>query len=231
MARIRRHPHLDPVRDDAGAAGHGRSVAARLADDRRRFAGDRRLVDRRDAFDDLAVAGMNSPACTMTTSPLRRLAAGTFSIRSPADQPVRDGLGPRLAQRVGLRLAAALGHRLGEVGEQHREPEPERHLSGEQRRSRSASQFLDEDDRREEAADLDDEHHRVLDLNRADRASGTNRRPPAGRCPDPRLRACVRASAMVVSSSPRDRGHYCRSGRLDRRRVRARRVPGSARAR
>ena len=33
------------------------AVAARLADDRRRLAGDRRLVDRRDAFDDVAVAG------------------------------------------------------------------------------------------------------------------------------------------------------------------------------
>jgi hypothetical protein len=32
----------------------------------------------------------------------------------------------RLAQRVGLRLAAALGHGLGEVGEEHGEPQPER---------------------------------------------------------------------------------------------------------
>ncbi len=37
----------------------------------------------------------------------------------------------RLAQRVGLRLAPALRHRLGEVGEQHREPEPERELERE----------------------------------------------------------------------------------------------------
>ena len=42
------------------------------------------------------------------------------------------------AQRVGLRLAAAFGHRLGEVGEQHREPEPERELEreAESRRAR-----------------------------------------------------------------------------------------------
>ena len=38
------------------AAGHRRTVAAALADDRRDFAGDRRLVDRGHAFDDLAVA-------------------------------------------------------------------------------------------------------------------------------------------------------------------------------
>ena len=37
----------------------------------------------------------------------------------------------RLAQRVGLRLAAALGHRLGEVGEQHGEPEPDGDLDDE----------------------------------------------------------------------------------------------------
>ena len=32
------------------------------------------------------------------------------------------------AQRVGLRLAPAFGHRLGEIGEEHGEPEPERDL-------------------------------------------------------------------------------------------------------
>ena len=31
------------------------------------------------------------------------------------------------AQRRGLGLAAALGHRLGEVGEEHGEPQPQRH--------------------------------------------------------------------------------------------------------
>ena len=40
-----------------GAAGHGAAVAAGLADDRRALAGDDRFVDRRDALDDLAVAG------------------------------------------------------------------------------------------------------------------------------------------------------------------------------
>ena len=39
------------------AAGDGRAVAAGLADHGRRLAGDRRLVDRADALDDLAVGG------------------------------------------------------------------------------------------------------------------------------------------------------------------------------
>ena len=48
-------PDLDPVREHARAAGDRGSIAAGLADDRRRLAGDRRLVHRRDALDDLAV--------------------------------------------------------------------------------------------------------------------------------------------------------------------------------
>ena len=38
------------------AAGDAGAVAARFANDRRRFAGNRRLIDRGDAFDNLAVA-------------------------------------------------------------------------------------------------------------------------------------------------------------------------------
>ena len=73
-------------------------------------------------------AGMNSPALTITTSSFRS-ARGRHGLGPAAGaEPVRDRLGPRLAQRVGLRLAAPFGHRFGEVGEQHREPQPERDL-------------------------------------------------------------------------------------------------------
>ena len=74
------------------------------------------------------------------------------------------GLGAGLAQRVGLGLAAALGHRLGEVGEQHREPQPHGDEPGEhvlrragRRRGRGRT------GRGEDAADLDHEHDRVAD--------------------------------------------------------------------
>ena len=63
----------DPVGQHLGAAGHGRAVAAGFADDRRGLAGDRRLVDRGDALDDLAVAGNELPVLTTKISPLRRL--------------------------------------------------------------------------------------------------------------------------------------------------------------
>jgi hypothetical protein len=65
---------------------------------------------------------------------------------------------------VCLRLAAALRHGFREVREQHREPQPEGDLSCEQRVSSATGEFLDEHCSRQEAAGLDDEHHRVLDL-------------------------------------------------------------------
>ena len=57
LARRRGDADDDPVRQHAGAAGDGAAVAAGLPDDRGRLAGDRRLVDGRDALDDVAVAG------------------------------------------------------------------------------------------------------------------------------------------------------------------------------
>ena len=55
----------------------------------------------------------------------RRIALGLARASWPATSLAR------LAQRVGLGLAAPLGHRLGEVGEQHREPQPQRHREDE----------------------------------------------------------------------------------------------------
>src|SRR5262249_50687817 len=56
--------------------------------------------------------------------------------------------------------AALLGHRLSEVGEEHREPEPEGNLQFEAD-SRALRDVADEQDRGQDAADLDDEHHWV----------------------------------------------------------------------
>ena len=55
LARLLRDLDHEPVGEQPRAAGDGRAVAAGLADHRRRLAGDRRLVDRADALDDLAV--------------------------------------------------------------------------------------------------------------------------------------------------------------------------------
>ena len=56
LARLGGDLDRDLVGEHARSAGHGRAVAARLPDDRRRLAGDRRLVDAGDAVDDGAVA-------------------------------------------------------------------------------------------------------------------------------------------------------------------------------
>ncbi len=57
LARIDRHLHANPVGQHLRAAGHRRAVSARLADHWGGLAGDGALVDRCDAFDDVAVGG------------------------------------------------------------------------------------------------------------------------------------------------------------------------------
>ena len=185
LARVRRDAHDDPVRQHARAGRHGRAIAAGFANHRRGLAGDSRLVDAGHAFDDLAIAGDELAGLDAHDVAGAQRVRRHGLLQAVADaNGVRLGLG--LAQRGGLRLAAAFGHRLGEVGEDHREPEPERHLSREQRMAAAAHQLLDEDDRRQQAAGLDDEHHRVAELDpwielleRID-----DRRPDDGRVPD-----------------------------------------------
>ena len=74
-------------------------------------------------------AGMTSPAETTTLSPSRsdRGASST----SPSGSGDARSSPTRAAQRLGLGLAPPFGHRLGEVREQHREPEPDGDQAGE----------------------------------------------------------------------------------------------------
>jgi hypothetical protein len=89
--------------------------------------------------------GMVSPASTMTVSPERNRAAATISVRPPFTA-ARGGFGLGLAQGVGLRLAAALRHGFGEVGEQHGEPQPERDLEGEAGDARAGGEIAHGED-------------------------------------------------------------------------------------
>src|SRR5437870_1095376 len=80
-------------------------------------------------------------------------------------QSDRTRLPPVAAQLARLRSTAAFSHRLGEVGEEHGEPEPEGDGKDEPRRRLALpAERLQEETRREHTADLDDKHHRVLDL-------------------------------------------------------------------
>ncbi len=104
--------------------------------------------------------GISSPASTITTSPARSSEAGMRLLGAVGPEaPARPGL-PASAQRVGLGLASPLGHRLGEVGEHHREPQPE----GDRRieRDRSAAGDVDRDpDHHDDGDDLDHEDHGI----------------------------------------------------------------------
>ena len=111
-----------------GAAGDGRAVAAGLADDGRGFAGDRGLVDRGDALDDVAVAGDQVAGLDehdVARPQVERRDASRYAVRlSGSARRFGHRLRARAAQRVGLGAPAPLGDRLGEVGEQHGEPQP-----------------------------------------------------------------------------------------------------------
>src|SRR6202035_4247316 len=135
------------------AAGHRGPVAARLADHWRGLAGDRGLVDDRDAVDDVAVARNDLVRADDAAVTGLELGGGDGFERPVSGQALRDRVLARPAERVRLRLAPAFGYGLGEVGEQHGRPEPERNEADEQ------AWPVDELDRRDHRADLDHEHH------------------------------------------------------------------------
>ena len=88
--------------------------------------------------DSPVIADSSTVAMPSTTSPSPGITSPAVDDAQVADVQLRrrhlldaavvaadpgGGLAARLAQRGGLGLAAAFGHRLGEVGEQHREPQ------------------------------------------------------------------------------------------------------------
>ncbi len=111
-------------REHARAARDAGAVAARLADDRRALAGDGALVHGGRALDDLAVAGDGFPGDDEHHVALAELVGGHLFGLAVVAEAVGGGLGAAGAQGVGLRFAAAFGHGLGEVGEEHGEPQP-----------------------------------------------------------------------------------------------------------
>ncbi|MGY3651716.1 hypothetical protein ACVWW2_007007 [Bradyrhizobium sp. LM4.3] len=138
-------------------------VAAGFADDRRGFAGDRGLVDGGDALDHLAIGG-NGIAGLDQHDVIDLEARARHEIEGSAGttQELGLALGACLAQRFGLCLAAAFGNRFGEIGEQHREPEPKDDLEGKAQARTSRKDIAQKDRRGERGHDLDHEHHRVL---------------------------------------------------------------------
>ena len=140
--------------------------------------------------------GMNSPASTTTTSPRVSSEAGLLG---PVAQ-ARDRLRAHGAQGRRLGLAATLGERLGEVGEDHGQPQPDRHREGEPGRlvaasQRLAAEHLDQPSARgDHGADLDHEHDRVahlharVELDQAASSAWRSTAPPNSPCGLPRHR-------------------------------------------
>jgi hypothetical protein len=136
LARVGGGAHDEPVGQHARSAGDGAPVAAALTDHGRALAGDGALVHRRHALDDLAVARQQVTRAHqhhVTLPQHGRGHDGDAQVVLGIEQLARHDVGTRPPQRVGLRLAASLRHRLGEVCEQHREPQPHRHRQHEGR--------------------------------------------------------------------------------------------------
>ena len=147
----------DAVREHARAARDRAAVAAGLADDGRGLAGDGRLVDGGDALDHGAVAGDDLAGLDHHDVAAAQLRGGL----GPAVAQLRDRLGAHRPQRVGLRLAAALRDRLGEVAEDDRQPQEERDREGEPPPGPRCR--LSQISVVTHGADLDHEHDRVAD--------------------------------------------------------------------
>ena len=154
------------VGQDTRAAGHAGAVAAGFADDRGRFTGNGRLVDRGDAFDDFTITGYD-----LAGDDLHEVAGhkfrghGLFELsRVDAAEGGRGLTG--LAQGVGLGLAARLRQRFGEVGEQHGEVQPDvqRQEVTEVCLALVAERDRDGIESCQHGADFDHEHHRVFPL-------------------------------------------------------------------
>ena len=124
LAGFRGDQYVNAVGEHFGAAGHRAAVAAAFANHRRGFAGDGRFIDRGNAFDHLTVAGDNFPRRDAHHVAFAQLRGGQTLISSLIGDQVGRGLGAHPAQRIRLRFAAPLRHRLGKIGEEHGEPEP-----------------------------------------------------------------------------------------------------------
>ena len=163
LARLGRDAHDDLVGQHPRAAGDGGAVAAGLADDRRRLAGDRRLVDGGDALDDVAVAGDHLAAPTRRTgrrsaaarTAPRRLRRPSRRTRATVSLRVLRSVAAWALPRPSAIASAKLANSTVNQRKTHDEAGEQVLLAG------RVAEVADEEDRRQHRADLDDEHHRV----------------------------------------------------------------------
>ncbi len=126
-ASIHGDANNNAVAEDARAAGDSAPVAAALTDDRRGFAGDGRFVHAGDAIDHIAVGRNHIARFAHHGIAFLQIRSGDFFFPAVA-QASRHRFLPRFSQAGRLGFAPAFGHRLRKIGEEHREPQPDREL-------------------------------------------------------------------------------------------------------
>ncbi len=156
-----------PVGDDRRPGGDRREhVGSRLLEHRRGFAGDGGLVDVGDALDDVAVGRDDAVLLHPDEVALAQVRRRNGLDAPAGEHAVGAQVGAGLAQRGGLRLAAAFGQRLGVVGEPDGQHEDDRHHAVVEARGAGRSEQVRNEGQREgqQRAEPDDEHHGVADL-------------------------------------------------------------------
>ena len=140
------------------------------------------LIDRSYAFDDFAVAGNEIPSLDENdvSDPQIERRDTLDDAFHPAlalgiDQSLRMRVASRPAKGVGLRLAASFRDGFGEVGEQHRKPEPCGDLAREQRDAVVRDEIADKKDCHDRRNSLGHENHRIARKLCVDRVYGMRR--------------------------------------------------------
>src|SRR5262249_52639621 len=151
------------VGEHARAAGDSATVAAGFADDRSGLAGDRGFVDAGYAFDDFSVARNKFTSDDHDDIATAEFGTGDDLRCAISSEFIGLSFGARFTKGIRLRFAAAFGHGFGKIGEENREPEPQRDLKAEAEEACMTRGVDDELDRGEDGADFHDEHHWILD--------------------------------------------------------------------
>ena len=218
-----RDAHHEPVGQHARAARDRGEVAAGFAQHRRGFARDRALVDRSHAFDDFAVGGNDVVGLDQHEVAARQRAGLDglmFAAIAADDASWRARAGASSASVAACALPRPFGDGLGEVGEQHRQPQPGgdgEHEAGMARIARRAERGREPDERREDAADVHHEHHGIAELHaRIELREGVAHAPhdrPVRKCSTPARAQWHSCSAsadhlqMLDDRAQRQRGH------------------------
>ena len=166
-----RDAHHQPVGQHARAARDRGEVAARLAQHRRGFAGDGAFVDRGHAFDDFAVGGNRvvgldqHQVAALERARLDRLVLAAVACRSFASHARALRMERSVAACALPRPSATASAKFANSTVNHSQADTCSTNAGPARIAGGAERRRDADDRRQDAADVHHEHHRIAELN------------------------------------------------------------------